>query len=151
MAVRFDSEVVLSEDLVPLIKPEMDRMQRRFEQENSSARNGSQSVMGPLAYISEQAGLDPRAVYRILTGESSFVDLDVADRLCLAVGKFVELELDDDCFYLKRDALKAAVEQTTFLRYIARSKGVFVPTEKKARRAWPAQYRRRILKEAQAA
>lgn len=141
-------EVVLVEDLAPLIQRVIDKRQRVYDEENSSM-DGRQ-LIGPVAALALESNVAERRIYAILKGEAAAVDLDIADRLLLACGLFVELELEHAIFPAE-EVRQATAVQTSMLPAWAKARGIAVPAiGSPRRRDFGQQIRKRAAAEKKA-
>lgn len=142
-------EVVLTEDLAPLLQRVLDKRQRVYDEENSSCEG--RQLIGPVAALSEESKVPERRIYSILKGETAAVDLDVADRLLLACGMFVELELPE-AIHPADVVREATMEQAAMIPAWAKARGIPIPPHgTSARRSFGGVARRIAKKERTAA
>src|SRR5690348_16647648 len=119
-------EVVLVEDLAPLVQRVLDKRQRVYDEENSTMEG--RQLIWPVAELAQESGVPERRIYAILKGETAAVDLDVADRLLLACGMFVELELPD-AIHPADEVREATMEQASMMPDYARRRGLTIPAQ----------------------
>lgn len=128
-------EVVLVEDIAPMVQEWIDRQEARLKREGHV---GWDDVCGPQERLAFESGIPLRRLYGILHGESEAMNLTQADELLFAIDRHIsEVEV-----YCASEARKAAYEQAAILRNIARATGVFIPTGREARTALPYIKRR---------
>lgn len=143
--VDSNDEVVLVEDLAPIINEEMQKREMTWRREwksdhpyfttNVTRRNefGDKPLQdgiracSPLERLAFEAGLPDRTVRRILTGESAYVCLDFADKLLMAVDR----GLWEVTIYKKQEVNEATVEQSALIRLLSKSWGEFIPPHRK--------------------
>lgn len=131
-------EVVLTEDLAPLLERVLSKRLQVWEANGGTALGG----VGPITQLAEESGILERRIFGILHGEQVAIDLDIADRLLLACGMFVELELPDS-IYRADEIRKATAEQTEMIWSFARQRGIAIPARGTSqRRQFGAQMRR---------
>ena len=88
VVIESDSEVVLVRDLAPLVRAEVEKRKRVWENEwRGSACD--HNPIGPVERIEFESGVPMRAIYRVTSEESIHVDVDVADRLLMAVDRHI--------------------------------------------------------------
>jgi len=141
----YDPEVLLQEDFAPVLQAALERLDRQLASvENPAQRAGAMEV------ISARSGVPCRRIYGYLHGENTFVDLDIADRLLMAVDLYVELVFPESAFYTASVVRKAALEQTEMMDAWCRHRGWVMPAMgSQERRTIPGKIRRTAWKEAQ--
>lgn len=139
-----DVEVVLTEDLLPLILPVIRKREVLWYQ-NASAHThqGSNGMvpMGVRTQIAFETKMDERQLYRILSGETASVDLIDADALLQACN----LHINFVDVYTRSEVKRATQERAEILRWICKANGIYCPP-KGCRRAVGEAARLRILR-----
>jgi hypothetical protein len=148
-----EREVILAEDLAAVIGPEIERRRRRFEaEERLTTRprtSKGEGPIGPLQQLEHETGLAERAIFRILKGEACWVDLTIADDICLALGLNITEALPSEAFRPASEVHDAVKMQTEMLFQNAQRRGLVVPpVGTSARRSFPGKYRRQLFREA---
>lgn len=125
-----ESEVVLVEEIRPILLDEIERRTDKWRREWGMDPNTSVWASysagdacppcGPVEKICFEAGIEMRALYRIQSGESTYVDMDVADRVLNAVDR----GLWEVTIYKKSEVLPAAKEQAKMLTAEMRRRGI---------------------------
>ena len=142
----YDPEVLLQEDFAPVLARELRKLDRQLamDETNPNKRAGAMEV------IAARSGVPVRRLYGYLHGENTFVDLDIADRLLLAVDKYVELEFAESDFYTQSVVRAATLMQTEMMDTWCRHRGWVMPAKgTQERRTIPGRIRRAAWAEAQ--
>lgn len=138
-------EVVITEDIAAVLLPVLSKQQREWEQVALGTNN---PPIAPLARIAAESGVMERRIYGILNGETLFTDLDITDRLLMAAGITMAMEMPESAFITTQDANELTIEHSALMKNIARARGDYVPPSgSKAMRHWPGPYRRRLFQE----
>ena len=141
-----EREVVLAEELKLLVEPILAQQEAAYK---SRAEGQNHCPGGPLSLLAMHSGVPERSIFRILKGESVTVDLDLADRILMALDLNLTLDLPAGAIVPQREATNAVLEQTELLKAIARRRGDYVPPAgSKAMRTWAGPYRRKLEREA---
>lgn len=148
---EIDPEVFLAEELAPVIRQLIDDFNSTLTLDAHGPKEGG--PIGALSIAEELHACPPRTVYRILTGESATVSLDVADRVFLALDSNISRIVHQGMVesYRRSELREAQKLQTELLCTIARCRGMHVPPPGEERRAWPEAMRRKLAREARAA
>lgn len=114
-------EVVLTADLAPvltrLLKAQQAQMNGIQGPDMVNINQGSAMEM-----VCERSGVPERTMFRILKRESSFVTLDIADKLLHEADGHISM-VD---VYLEGEARSASVEQAKLIRNLAQCHGYYV-------------------------
>ena len=133
-----NDEVVLVEDLAPIINEELVRRTAIFEREwKRVVSDTNRMIFGdkpsdpgsgilpvtPIQSICNEARTNDRTLRRITHREASYVPLDLADRILMAIDRDLwEVEV-----YKGTDVRRAVTVQTEILREIAPKHGIVIP------------------------
>ena len=122
-----DQEVVLMAYLRPILRERLARLQELHKDDD--AHNpfdaGHVKLVGVVEQLALNSGIAAGSIRRAIRDEHiEYVDLDYADRLCLAFGLFIEVELPEEAFANKLEVIRANREQTSMYRLIARCRGM---------------------------
>ena len=140
-----EREVVIGDDFAAFLQPLIDQMQKTLTNPEDERTTG----LGALEIISGRSGVPQRTIYRILKGESESVDLDIADRILLALGRYVEIELADSII-TQYEATVATRIQLEMMEHWCRDRGLLMPpVGSKERRVFPGKVRRMARAEEQ--
>lgn len=126
-----ESEVVLVEEIRPIL---LDEIQRRTEKwRREWAMDPTTSIWacytdsattappcGPVEKICFEAKMEMRALYRITSGETSYVPVDIADRVLMAVDR----GLWEVGIYKKSEVFPAVKEQTLMVKSLMAKAGI---------------------------
>ena len=147
--------MVLAEDLAAVIRPIIDEQTKAWERVKHGkgfAMVKDANAPAPLSMLEMRSGVPARTIYRILSGESEIVDLDIADRICLGLYLNISIALEEEMFYPAGDLFRAMRVQSELMWQIAKVRGYAIPeTGSEERRRLPGQLRRRWAKERMAA
>lgn len=133
-----DREVLLTEDIGPVIKAWVDRNTRQYRGEWASAGYGRDvdcfvHPFTPLARLACESKTDARDIYAIINQERNSVDFYKADRILHAIDESVH-HFDA---YPANEVNAATMEQTEILRNVARARGDYIPPDKRAKTVFP--------------
>lgn len=138
-----DQEVVLMSYLRPILRERLAALQALHADDEAYMRIGQEEVrpIGAVASIALTSGIPDNSIRRLLRDEHiEYIDLDQADRLCLAFGLFIEIELPEEAFVNKMDAIRASREQSSMFRLIARCRGMVLDPDRHA----PTRFKRQL-------
>lgn len=148
-----DREVLLSEDLAPVLSKWMERKLRAHRREwaaGSDKPNWSDGHAAhvqpftPLARLALETGIDSRRIYAITTQECASVSLEIADEILMGIDEHVA-HFD---VYDSREVTAAVREQNELLRNIARANGQYIPPCNRKSQSIIARLRKQYLKAA---
>jgi len=136
-----DPEVVLGEDLAPIIQRMIDEDRKLVD---TDAYYGDGQPIGLTSRMELNHGINPRVLYRVLGGESATVTLALADRILSAMDLCISDETLDLPIYRRSETMWAVKMQTEMMMQRARSMGEYIPpVGHPHRRFWPEVARRR--------
>lgn len=148
-----DREVVLTEDIGPVIQAWAERQSRTFAAEWGKPLTWNHAKGGyidayvspfpPLARLAQEAEIDARDIYSIIKQERVCIDFFKADRILHAIDESVHHFQT----YPATEVHSATMEQTAIIRNLARARGDYIPPGKAAKTAFP-RLRKQYLKAA---
>jgi hypothetical protein len=143
-------EVVLADDLIPIVRRELDERTRLWNEQ--AARGPQLAQLSPLTILAADSGVPERSIWRILNGDTACVDLALADRILMSLDLNISLTLPPEAFVPMSEARLATQEQTELMKTIARRRGEYVPPAgSKAMRTWSGPMRRKLSREGEQA
>lgn len=132
-----ESEVVLCDDLAPIVEAWIEKANRRYKLELADCSRDQ--MVGPIGQLAFMSGVPERVIYRLRNYEACYVDLDVADALLMAIDHHIS-EVD---VYKKKDVYHAAQELGKLTVLIAKCRGWHITNDRKNRKyALPAMRRK---------
>ena len=133
-------EAVLTEDMLPLLRDYAAKAKRAWDHDHPCDSRGSNKQFAPWGMLSLMSGVPERRIYGAVNGETALMDLDIADRLCIAIDRHIS----EVPVYEKKYLLSLAREQGELVRLVARTHGVVIPIGKDAQRLDIPRWRRRL-------